>query len=337
MKHSLVGLMFMLALVSPVGAQTKSMTGTVIETDRGMYKWEAIVVQVGTKKYYVYTLSGTEKSPRTVGTVDEVGRTVRVFYTSIVREPGYAGRLKATRIVEIKSSAPQATSGSSDRVSVVGSQTPRVICDGRSEASVAEPSGADVQFLRLNALPRARRTRLASGCLESFNAISTAFGSFTIPGRSQRALLYRYCETGHNFATNGVVVLEGTSIVAHVMWEGGSDWGMRALGDINGNGTEELVLFNSTTHQGYANDGATLIDLSGGGFVELGGGRLGEDNAGTDRPPLQQMAYRILVKEGASPAFFCETYRRRKGQWVRQGPPVPYSPEKWITKWEIVR
>ena len=90
-----------------VGVQTKSITGKVIDAPTGMYAWAAIVVQAGTEKYFVYTLTAAEKSPQTVGTIDEVGRTVEVLYTSIVSEPGYAGRLKATWIVEITSIEPR--------------------------------------------------------------------------------------------------------------------------------------------------------------------------------------------------------------------------------------
>lgn len=109
---------------SGTNAQTGSMTGTVISIKEGLYGvrgidggeflaiWQAIVVQVDSKRYFVYLLYRDCKMDdqlpcvaRKVGKVDEVGRKVRFFYTRIARSSdGYDGEVKATRIVEIKQS-----------------------------------------------------------------------------------------------------------------------------------------------------------------------------------------------------------------------------------------
>lgn len=103
MKRIVICLVFMLLLfVGVTNAQTKTVTGTVVDNPRGMYKWAAIVIKVGDKKYFVYTESGDLPTPRTSGVIDEVGRRVRVFYTKVVNSPGYDGELRATKIVEIK-------------------------------------------------------------------------------------------------------------------------------------------------------------------------------------------------------------------------------------------
>ena len=107
MKRIVICLVFMLLFVGVATAQTKTMTGTVIDNPRGMYKWAAIVIKVGDKKYFVYTESGDLPTPRTSGVIDEVGRRVRVIYTKIVNSPGYDGELRATKIVEVKKSRPK--------------------------------------------------------------------------------------------------------------------------------------------------------------------------------------------------------------------------------------
>lgn len=105
MKRIVICSVFMLLFVAVANAQTKTMTGTVIDAPRGMYKWAAIVIQVGNKKYFVYTESGVS-NPRIVGVVDEVGRRVQVYYTRIVpSSDGYDGEVRATRIVEVKKSS----------------------------------------------------------------------------------------------------------------------------------------------------------------------------------------------------------------------------------------
>ena len=103
MKRIVICLVFVLLFVGVVNAQTKSMTGTVIERPMGMYAWAAIVIKVGNKKYYVPTL-GADVLPtlKTVGIMDEVGRRVQVFYTKIDNSSEYDGELRATKIVEVK-------------------------------------------------------------------------------------------------------------------------------------------------------------------------------------------------------------------------------------------
>ncbi len=105
MKRIAICLVFVLLLAGVATAQTKSMTGTIVSIERGMYSWEAIVIKVGNKKYLVYTTSSIYPTPKTVGIIDEVGRKVTVSYTkSIPGSDGYDGELRATKIVEVKKS-----------------------------------------------------------------------------------------------------------------------------------------------------------------------------------------------------------------------------------------
>ncbi len=110
MKRIVICLFFVVLLVGVANAQTKSMTGTVIDTSKGMYKWEGIVFKVGNKKYFAYTFSTVLPTPKTVGIIDEVGRRVRVFYTKIIpSSDGYDGEVRATKVVEVKKSKSKKT------------------------------------------------------------------------------------------------------------------------------------------------------------------------------------------------------------------------------------
>lgn len=100
MKKILICLVIVLFFVGFVQAQTKSMTGKVVSVERGMYKWAAIVVKVGKIEYFVYTESGNHPTPKIVGNVEKVGRTVQFLYTKI--ENG--NEVFATKIVEVKKS-----------------------------------------------------------------------------------------------------------------------------------------------------------------------------------------------------------------------------------------
>ncbi|HEX9961008.1 MAG TPA: hypothetical protein VGB00_08750, partial [Pyrinomonadaceae bacterium] len=105
MRKFAIFLFLAFLFVGIANAQTKSMTGTVVSVERGMYAWEAIVVQVGGKKYFVYTSCPECPNTKIAGKIDEVGRKVTFSYSRIERgSDGYAGEVKATGITEVKKS-----------------------------------------------------------------------------------------------------------------------------------------------------------------------------------------------------------------------------------------
>jgi hypothetical protein len=109
MKHVVMILVGIGILAIVGGAQqqaTKSLTGTVVNTEKGMYKWGGIYVKSGSKTYWVYTFCGentTYCSPKVIGNVEQTGRRVRVFYTRIApSEMNTDGEIRATKIVALK-------------------------------------------------------------------------------------------------------------------------------------------------------------------------------------------------------------------------------------------
>jgi hypothetical protein len=138
MKRIAICLALVLLFVGFANAQTKSVVGTVVDYTVGNSgKWAGIDLKVGNKKYFVYTESANFPNPKIVGKVDEVGRTVQVFYTKIVKgESGYDGELRAIKVVEIK----QNDRGAS----------------GRSSTSVTAPSTSMIGYVG--------KTHLVDGC-----------------------------------------------------------------------------------------------------------------------------------------------------------------------------
>ncbi len=98
MRKIAICLVLAVLFVGVANAQTKSMTGTVVYYSTGASgNFEVIHVQVGNKQYEVYLFRKDLPTPRIVGTVIEVGRVVRVYYSKIAD-----GELRATKIVEVK-------------------------------------------------------------------------------------------------------------------------------------------------------------------------------------------------------------------------------------------
>lgn len=114
MKRIVICLFSVLLFVGIANAQTKTMTGTVVNVEYGN-KWAGIVIRVGNKKYFVQT-----NYVKTVGKIDEAGRSVQVFYTKIEKSPGYDGELKVTKIVEIKATSQQVTAPGASMIGYVG-------------------------------------------------------------------------------------------------------------------------------------------------------------------------------------------------------------------------
>ena len=106
MRRIALSLALVMLFVGLTNSQTtKSMTGTVVYYSSGASgNFEVIEVRVGNKKYEVYLFRKDLPNPRIVGTVNEAGRTVKIFYTKIVNSRGYDGEVRATKIIEIKQS-----------------------------------------------------------------------------------------------------------------------------------------------------------------------------------------------------------------------------------------
>ncbi len=104
MKRILICLAFVTMLSGASLAQTKTLTGTVINYSQGNKgNWETITIKAGSKTYLVYINSVDYPAAKTVGTVNRAGRVVQVFYTRNIAKSGdYAGAVIAARIVEIK-------------------------------------------------------------------------------------------------------------------------------------------------------------------------------------------------------------------------------------------
>jgi hypothetical protein len=169
--------------------------------------------------------------------------------------------------------------------------------------------------------------RASGGCNEGFEVIDVATGSFTKAKTEQRAVLYRFCVTGHNFANNGIAIIEGGSMVAHIVYEGGEDYSIGALPDINGNGLSEIILGDGSTNQGYTTMVAILIEASPAGVKKWGIADVYEDNCGT-MERCEMTAYKISVKPGPAPIFYREAYKKRNERWTRAGKATRYALRK---------
>lgn len=211
-----------------------------------------------------------------------------------------------------------------------------VVYDGRADAKGSKPSNAEAQLTREQALPAARQFwGNSNACMEGFEIIDAASGSFTRAGANQRAILYRFCVTGHNFANNGIVIIEEGKIVSHLLYEGGEDNSIGALADVNNNGLSEIILGNGSTNQGYTVSVITVIEISPTGVKKFGIADVYEDDCGA-REKCRMMAYKISARPGPTPAFFREPYRKINERWTKAGSSVRYALRKNEVRYELL-
>lgn len=191
------------------------------------------------------------------------------------------------------------------------------IYDGRNEPPVASASSTDVQKIRRFALPNARRFWRNEDCQEALQVVGAANGSFTKPNTNQRAVLYRFCVTGHDFANNGIAIFEAGALVVHVTIKGGEDRYIGALGDITGDGLQEILLADTSMHQGYSNSLIRLIAFSSAGIRKFGIADAYEDDCGAVEKGCTVKAYRISAKSSQTPIFYRDVFTRKSGAWVK--------------------
>ena len=208
-------------------------------------------------------------------------------------------------------------------------QGPVLVYDGRADpAPPARATSAEERLVKQFSLPTARRHWEGSAaCEEGFDVMGAASGSFTRPGARQRAVLYRYCVTGHDFANNGIAVIEGGRVVADLLYEAGEDFSIASLPDIDGDGLSEMVLADGSIHQGITVVVAVPVQLSGSGVKTFGVADVYEDDCGAHER-CKMTAYRVTAAPDPTPSFFRETFRKRGKRWVRVGRAARYTPRK---------
>jgi len=176
----------------------------------------------------------------------------------------------------------------------------------------------DLSVVRRDVLPAARRMwGRVDGCTEELRVVDSAAGAFTGRGMAQRAVLYRFCETGHDLARGGVAIVQGGRVVAHVAIEDGEPDGLRALPDVDRDGMAELMLVDFALNQGISTTGLSILQLVPGAVRSLGGIDVYRENLGTGEAMRSERASILWATPGAKPVFELETHEHHAGMRAR--------------------
>lgn len=223
-------------------------------------------------------------------------------------------------------------------------QALKPLFDGRLNLSPTPLTPEEQKLITEKVFPEAakfwRARKEGNICEEEGNAVAVdiAKGAFTRPGAGQKAVLYRFCVTGHNFARNGIAIIENGKIVCHIAYNRCWENAIGAFPDINGNGLSEIVVAFGGTNQGITYKGVSIIEISGKNIFKFGGMQVYEDNYGASENGGKAEASKLLVKPGKNPAFFREIFSDggtnswKKGGAARQAALTRDETEYWFVK-----
>lgn len=224
----------------------------------------------------------------------------------------------------------------------------KAIYDGRLSLEPAKLSPQEESLFRGKILPAARASwrgeeaNAACGEGSEARAVDIAQGSFTRPNSVQTVFLYTYCITGHNFALDGVAVIEDDKVVSHLVYEGDWENAIGALPDINGNGRSEILIASGGTSQGVTWGYVRIIELSESSVTKFGGMKTYSENCGVDEKKGSAEAYRLSAQTGGVPVFHQEAfidrgYCKDKSGWRKSGTRRPISLKEDTTEYEFIQ
>jgi hypothetical protein len=205
---------------------------------------------------------------------------------------------------------------------------PKPLYDGRLSLPPSPIAPSYTALLKERILPAARQfwqeQEEIATCIigEEPVAMDIAQGSFTRADSRQQALLYRFCQTGHNRALNGIAVIENDRMVAHILYSGGWDNAIGAMPDLNGNGLSEIVLACGGTNMGQTWKSMAIIEATARGVTAFGRKQIYSDNCGVADTGGKAQAGRLSVKPGKTPLYFRDGFVntgvcRGVGEWKK--------------------
>lgn len=179
-----------------------------------------------------------------------------------------------------------------------------VVNDPTVESKLPEMTAAERKIFERDALPAVRKAVSSETCSESLQDAGVARGAFTAPGKRQSLIFYEYCQTGNGFGVNGLVLIEGDSVVGNFISDSG--WGVEigAVPDINKNGILEFTLaYSGGLHQGHGGTGVDLMEFSNGLPVGIGWYKAEEYG-----PTEASTMWKLTAQAGKTPVFYKQKY-----------------------------
>ena len=144
--------------------------------------------------------------------------------------------------------------------------------------------------------------------LNEFRIIDIASGNFIPHPANQSAVLFTFCQPGHNFGENGIAIIAENKVIGLVVYSGGWDHRISALPDINRDGRMEIRISGGGMNQGEIWSTSAIIGFSDGGVTSYG--RIADFSDDCENPYGRsgKEAAAIFVDSGPEPVFWRQTF-----------------------------
>jgi hypothetical protein len=183
----------------------------------------------------------------------------------------------------------------------------RPLFDARLNLTPGKASASESALLQAQVYPLARR-QWAQTCLDAhFEVVDVATGAFSRKNSRQRLILYRFGYSSRQGTCMGLVVLENQRIIQHWGYEGGVEWAIGALPDINQNDRNEVVIAGGGYGQGYSESFVWLIELGSKAPRDLGSLNIGGNDCDVDGT-AGTVAKLLRVVAAKTPKFYTDTF-----------------------------
>jgi hypothetical protein len=190
------------------------------------------------------------------------------------------------------------------------------IYDGRLDPSPATISKADQALVKRLVFKRASEFWHGE---PDFSVQDVALGSFTIKGARQKAFLYHFSNSGHNFDIDGIVVVRNGKADAHFGYQGGAEYGIVRLPDLDGDGLNEIALQGGYTNMGETRSTIFIYSLRPKKERLLVSALTDDEWESGAARSVGKDAYQIFANSGRSPKFSSQKYTFTKNKWLRTG------------------
>lgn len=204
---------------------------------------------------------------------------------------------------------------------------PTQIFDGRSDKPTRKISDAESKSVQSAISPAAKKRWKDYDA--AFEIKSSCEGAFTRKGAKQIAYVYSWCETGHALGISGLAIMDSGKLVSHFGWDGGGEYDIIRLPDIDGTGLDKLAIVGGSTNQGYTVSSIAVVGINADKLKKFGRFQTYEDNSGAEEKNPETVTWAISADLPAqTPAYTSQKFKQVKEAWIKSGKTIKCAPEK---------
>ncbi len=163
-----------------------------------------------------------------------------------------------------------------------------------------------------------------------------ATGSFTIKGVKQRAFLYHVSNSGHNYDNDGIAIIRNGRLDAHYAYQGGAEFGIICLPDLDGDGLNEIALRGGKTIMGETTSTDFVYSLRPRKERRLISITTYDEWESGPTTAAVKTAYQLFAGSGRNPQFYLQKYNFKHNKWVKAGSPSKAKSETYSQPYKLI-